>query len=711
MAIDFRRIIAVSYIQVASDRYKPKDPFEAFFPFIIAAAEPVSGNQYAPISIAEKLRATFGWPVSGDFVGLFEESLIRRGFLVRGVQSEEKYWTEEAEVKDGDEIKQDIDDLQSAFSKFCDKISGLLLSQMSPERRLDNLARTLVTNRLFTQDALELYADTLSAEGVLAFEGVEEGKSVENFDYLCARFIKHTKRHDKKSYESLIRLASIGLISQLAIFFHKRRDSIEQSGKPTIFLDGPFLMDALGFCGEERRDDASIMVNLAKKKGCKIAVFEHSISEARDNVYAVINNDPIQRHGPTASAVRRGEIRTQTLQLFVRNRYEFVRNSGLIDEVVKSGARAIEVNSEYFTDEDETNFWGRLINWKNDIARERDANSVKCIMRIRKGSAHRNPWKNSAFLLTSNKLLQRLAHDFCVKANLIGELDVGPVITRQEFAALLWLAGDAENKAELSSARLMAAAQGVLARDKTLVERLVEYHNSVTGERRELVESIVKSELSYELLQEATFRNPSKSVDEVIDDVVGQLVDQGRREGKAEIRQQRARKLELIQKELVGLSGDYETINDRYEEAERRLENHGKAISIIKSMLEGHEDEWSSQVKIMQLSISLGIFVLSIVLVGIVTYVIVNIVPSVPTIFSFLAAVLAAAFGEFSSSLKQRRQDLALYVTRAFFPKLIEKGRMRLDDRLGVGFPAVSLDIAYGKVNIENKGKILELVN
>lgn len=526
--IDLRRLFVVSYLQVAKQQLAPQNRFEAFYPFIVSAAEPHTDKQFDSIETARRLREAFGWPVGADFVDLFTNDLIRRG-LLRSVDQRgtvQHFWTTDAQDESSSEIDTEVNHLRDSFWRFSEDLAALFLHNMDAEGRLHQLAILIASNQLFSHDSLSEYAERATSTSKIV--------DSEDFEYVSAKFILWAKKADDRSFKALSILANLGVVTQLASFFHRRTDGVEKTGSPTIILDGPLLLDIAGFNGPDRHHDTQLLLELAHNRGCKVWIFRHSVYEAKDIVKAVLMSAPGERFGPLALALRNKQVSQDALQLFLDDPVGITERMGVCDRILDVNPDKFKTNSDSFTEEDWRSIYGALSGWKSDLARARDSDSVAGVMRLRDSHASKNPWDTRYLLLTSNVLLAQIVTTVCSQLDLTREDDIGPLIARSEFAALLWLSGDPANKREIVSSHLMAAAQGVLAQDRRLVERLKEYSANVSAERREFVDAVAQTELSYEMLQNVTLGDPRRVDDNAIQAVIDGLLDEGRREGAAE---------------------------------------------------------------------------------------------------------------------------------------------------------------------------------
>lgn len=742
--IDFRRLFVLSYLKVAKEQYVPKSTFEAFFPFVVAAAEPVAGSKYEPLAIAESLRKALGWPVNSDFVDLFTADLARRGFITAENAQEERFWTEAAARPSDDGSAAEIEHLQESFFAFTENVSSLFLHNVSAEDRLHALAVSLVTNRLFSIDALQEYA----ARGEIDIPELSpEGSSLsgKEFEYLCARFIKHTHEEDQRSFTALLALANIGVVTQLANFFHKRTDDIEQTGSPDIILDGPFLIDLIGLNGGTRRADAEIVVDSARRQSCRIGAFRHSISEAVDIVKAVRLADPTRRYGPLAAALRNKQVSEETLDGFLDDPFGIVERMELLDFFIDVKSNRNRWQEDDFTEADWQAVYAKLSGW-NDLPRRRDCDSVLGIMRIRAGAATRSPWRSKCFLLTSNEGLAQYAKQACVEQNLTNYDEVGPAISRNEFAAVLWLAGDKENKNEIVTTHLLSAAQGLLARDKQMIERLVEYTENLSGDDQRLVRAIVQTEISYELLQDTTLGNPDRFTDESVGLVVQRLIEKGREEGDAAAREEETRAAQRVRERAERAEIARNEADQRANAAEQKAnqalisvdearqahlsaqqlveaaEVEKKKLSdqvsqilvqsqrqrdIISGLLEGAEGDWT---KIWQnrlflaKGLSSGAALLLASMVVLFTWYLRGMTTALPVLALSLLVGFLAATNDWFKSKREKKED---EVAKKWALSAMASGIVRVQKRIGLSASRIEIDFVGRVVKIKNKDEIL----
>lgn len=734
--VDVEKLLALSYVFVSRDKAHTSNVFGGFLPFVLAAAKPVSGTKVDPHNVGRRLREGFGWDVGGDFVSLYAGDLLREGLVER--RGEDLFWTDA--VAKTDEVPE-IEALRLAFFEFSESLAGNLFHNLGAEERLHQLATALVTNRLFSTDTLEAFASIDDADE----------KPPTDVDYVCARFVRHCFRHDQGNFDALLVLAQLGIICQLGTFFSRPPPTERITGRLLLVLDGPFLVDLLGFGGEDRRADAALTVKLARERKARIVVFAHSVDEARDVIRGVLLNEPALRFGPTAAALRNGSVSQPMLDIFVQTPRQIVEGSKLVDEIISHNDRRLGTGAEFFDNEDWQVLFGNLSGWTKDLARKRDCDSVRDVMRLRKGASSSGVWGAGAVMLTSNLRLARISKQVSVDRDLIDPTSIGPVISRFQLAALLWWAGGSKEKTEIASAHLMASASAFLSRDGTLVRKVQQYALGVDTQRRELVDAFVRTPLSYEFLQDATLGG-SLDVDErAVSHVLDRLVEHGREEGaqverakvQAQIDQERAvaeaaeaaiqklaeakraAEMAAVQSESERASAEvaraaaeaevaaYREARDAAEAsarereglALREIERARRSHAIVIGLLQSREAVWS------------GTYRVVVVWVGVARWVLIAALCVGVAIFS-TAATKNAGMGwflgaiAFFSGLGATRlfdggRAWEREVTRKLCRSLLEPQRTQLNDELGARAPDVVLDISEAGVSISNKEEIV----
>ncbi len=106
-------------------------------------------------------------------------------------------------------------------------------------------------------------------------------------DYYIARFIFMCKDKHNQEYEYLNDLIK-GYFLRLAIYIQPENSNLKSASysNTTFFYDTPFLLDLLGYCGTERKNNAELLHDMLKRQNGKFGYFPHIKQEIIDILYA-----------------------------------------------------------------------------------------------------------------------------------------------------------------------------------------------------------------------------------------------------------------------------------------------------------------------------------------------------------------------------------------------------------------------------------------
>lgn len=264
-------------------------------------------------------------------------------------------------------------------------------------------------------------------------------------DYYIAKYIFECKDNGKKEYKYLMDLIK-GYFLRLAIYVQPENGDINKSRYSNVifFYDTPFLINLLGYSGEEKANSANLLHNMLKKQKGKFRFFSHTKDEVQNILvaykYSLIPNrknvgfrtlDGLNKLNFKPSDVDR-EI--QFLNTKLRNNfgieeYEtppyFVNNEGFVDERQVVGEEEIKEyirsNIEHYTD---TNL-------------ENDVRSALAIHRLRGDSHCEKIEKCKYIFVTNNKDFTDLFNKY-YRENINARV-FAPLITDTYLSAITWV--------------------------------------------------------------------------------------------------------------------------------------------------------------------------------------------------------------------------------------------------------------------------------
>src|SRR5262245_33811804 len=251
-----RRALRV-YAALSELRQINEDVLDALIPFFEPVLQLMNGKIFDPkLFIAGVLRL-YRWRFTGDIVEQFIPRLARKGYLVRSGTLKEAIYTvrfnQQPAATEILPINQVLDAIVDEFIEFPPRVTDLLAYHRTREELAESLIRFLVSldaygEAAFVQEIQRLQLGLAEQSALAQLE--EEGTPLGSEDlYMFARFVQHlcTTRPDYLPH--LVRLASIGLLTEVVQDFAK---PIQRPGRVnlTIAMDAPVALDFVGCSGK-----------------------------------------------------------------------------------------------------------------------------------------------------------------------------------------------------------------------------------------------------------------------------------------------------------------------------------------------------------------------------------------------------------------------------------------------------------------------------
>ena len=425
--------------------------FNEFALFALAKC-PDTGSE---ADVAKCIRRDFGLVIPDAVVGKLLKRGVQRGKVVRASERPARYTIApgydtanlEAKVtKFNREQSELVDALTTYVTKNHEAHAGLLGT---------NPAESLTSY-------IERNAGAVLSQ-VIRGAGVTRRDNSAGADYLIATFIDHIDGKDSRLFEILNRLVEgVVVASMLEVNGYQpfmKLDRLE------IVLDTPVVLSALGVRGEDAERSMGQALELAKRLGAKVSIFEHTRTESVGVIEA-------------ASQALRGHRRGTPgdVELYFRQQQmspaDAAIKAGNIDRDLRS--LGIEVRDtpgdyrSYGLDEDALEkALAEAINYKSQQARLRDVKSLAAIHRLRHGQSSGGFERCKAVLVTDNFNV--------VKASTpAGEQHDWPLaMSDSDLVNLLWLKTP-DIGSEISRRQLVAVAHAGMRPSETMWSRYLE---------------------------------------------------------------------------------------------------------------------------------------------------------------------------------------------------------------------------------------------
>ncbi len=495
------------------------DLLTGLMPFFDPIINEMAGELFDPDRFSARVRELYDWPMDSDVA---EEVLQRfndtgrvtatdnydgqRAYLCNSVGGEET-----ARLESSAELI--LSEIGKHFEEFCSEISPLLSHQYS----LSELEE-MILNWIVAVEGYDRATLTNAVERMLKSEdpGGDNGEEEESSDnifispnlngeetYLCARFISKLEKTNEGLFDSLVDIASVALLTEVVLDIRNPVDSSRREPTLTVCLDAPLLMDAMGLSGKALQDRAVTLIELLRKLGANIGVFDHTCEEARRNLWTMFEHAVPDRFGPTAEAIRKREVHEGFARTVMDDIAGHAKNI-LGASVIQQSLASFPNSHQYFSDSLYQEFSDRA-NWHTRrSAREMDAKSVALIMRRRGGGRSRDPLKSQFLMVSRNRIFCEFSKRFCVENDLIGNRDFGPLIHQRAMAALMMMTMGYQGKKEFSRRQVLGSCERVLRLRKSLPDRVRQKLGEVKPELIDQFNAMLTRPRSVQMLADKT---------------------------------------------------------------------------------------------------------------------------------------------------------------------------------------------------------------
>jgi hypothetical protein len=582
MPISVRRPL-LTYAFVSHSVATSQDFFLALTPLFGPIIGDMDGEIFDPRRFSERVKQYYGLSMNPAVAEEFIPRLVKVGMLTVGAESKEHgiyrcVHKEEVSTtsKEWKRVEKTITTATEDFNHFLESLNTLFSLNYTHERLEEILLDWLVRSD----------ASVGEAERVLLSDETpdDDNKRKSTFekedDYLCARFIYHLSETNSDLLDELAKISSGAMVSEVILDLRKPPEADRKARDLVIFLDAPFMMDVLNLTGKDRHNSSIYIFNSLKKMEARLALFEHSSEEIRSNLAAILNLPSFERTGPTADALRKGEVLEDYARDVLRDAERHVSEAG----VGLSNYSAVRFPKEepYFDQQRVNGIAGQLYGWQSWKARERDAESITFVMRRRRGRQTSDVFESRYVLLSHNPVLCRRAWRFCVDEGLIQQHQVGPAVHQRRMAALLWVTVGMEERAQLSRRQLVANCTRALASRPDVISAMRSTLAKVKPAVKDQFDALLTRHRSVQLAMELTLGVKSvvseKNIETIFEDIKKSTSEEERKIYEKKIRDEKVKfKAQVFEKEteISDLSQQTSALRNQVEDA---LENDRRLI-------------------------------------------------------------------------------------------------------------------------------------
>ncbi len=370
--------------------------FEVFVPIV---AECIRCSPQEVISVPQlqgRLRELFGLSLPHSALQSILKRVRKKGYvrLRNGVYYRDVRVLEQLNFKGAQQrVIEAQEALVEEFVRFC---SRHLEVDLEPEDADAALQSYLEENQLLVVNAV--------TQGTVV---PRSGRSVRNARFLVASFIRHLQETHSAALDYLETVVK-GLMIANAIFLPDPGNAGRSFRDTEVYLDTPFLINALGYSGDSQKEPCMELLRLLRETGAELRCFAHTRDEVRGVLQTCVNlmraGDRRTATGPDILRHFESEGLLETDVIMLSNKLEKDLKDLHIRMVDKPEYNSrYQIDEEVFREEIE-----KSINYTRPQQVLRDVDSVSGIMRLRKGRRYSHVEDCRALFVTTNSTLARV---------------------------------------------------------------------------------------------------------------------------------------------------------------------------------------------------------------------------------------------------------------------------------------------------------------
>ena len=475
---------------------RKKGYLDNFVPFLVESIRHKDSEVISANDMQASVQAEFGLRLPINTIKSLLPDLEREGYirlqsatnLPNGLKTYTPNWDKLQEFK-FQQIQQDVlrqhEELIESFISFCGKkFNESLEAEAAEEGLLSYL----------TDSGLHMISMAAHA-AVIPFTQDHPQKSVR---YLVGAFIQHLQNTSSPALHYLETVVK-GYMLANAVFLPDvtvKQQKLQKFRSTQVYFDTSFLLFALGYAGEARKEPCLELLDLLREAGAQLRCFRHTLQEADSSLYALeqkfLNGQLKEGYGPSLEYFLTQRYRASDIAVF---RQTLEKDLSELQIFVMD--KPTYVVAPYQIDEEQLEKeLAQAITYHNQVALERDVDSISAIMRLRRGEASHQIEDCKALFITPNAALARIAREFCHR-----EFDpaaIPPCLTDHVVTTLVWLKKPLE-RPQLPMKRIIADCYAATQPDDRLWAKYM-----AEIERREQMSSREFTPEEYALLKYST---------------------------------------------------------------------------------------------------------------------------------------------------------------------------------------------------------------
>ncbi|UII54482.1 hypothetical protein LS684_12445 [Cytobacillus spongiae] len=277
-------------------------------------------------------------------------------------------------------------------------------------------------------------------------------EKMEEMDYIISQYIIDAHNKGSVSFEYLIDIVK-GIMLTNTLYYKNDITKVNMKFKGTeVYFDSTFLIYALGYAGEARQDPCLELIKMLRSNNAILRVFRHNIDEiigilewCKKN----LTSSKTDNHGTVNHFLNKGygpadiERIIYALENELEDKLHIKVNEGV----------AFDNYSYVISHEGLDKHLKENMTYRNEIARERDVQSISAIARLRRGKRSQDVENSRAVFITNNYTLAQHVKNYSFDED--NPRIIPPALHDSILTNLVWLKNPS-NAPDLPRKRLVA---------------------------------------------------------------------------------------------------------------------------------------------------------------------------------------------------------------------------------------------------------------
>lgn len=475
------------------------DKFSVLVPIFRALGHECRGEVFELESVCQKLSDQFGLDVPQELVNHWLSALQKNGVVTRSQDLDSGdaiYVWGQWETDHHPSSESLLEDISGSFDVFRDQTPDLLLQDS-------------------TIDIIEIIHDELIIELTDSLENQSPKKS--ESAYIFGRFAEWLSINRPEQFAYLSEIRNQAIIAELILNLFDPSQSKPNLGLLNVYLDSPIVMDLVGLSGPDRKRHSEFLVQSIKDSGAILLIAAPHLDEIYSNIDGVMKNLPFNRFGPTADALRRGQVSEDAIAIIRSSLPRRIEDAGVkIDESIENHLKRSPLDESF-----SQLFYSRIqATYRNLTACDRDIDVVRGVMG-RRGTAHPLRLQNAkAIFVTQNAVLANQAN-ILIREEMGYKIGVVPlVIPRSRFTAMVASLFGIQKSRDISKLDLLIAARSAISYNPKVFDEVAKTIQSMSLSNREEITTLLKSDDFASILMDTTKGVPANATAKITEEVI-----------------------------------------------------------------------------------------------------------------------------------------------------------------------------------------------